>query len=112
MNNYRSSGRSVDIVAPFDVTSGTFLKIGSMCGFCGADASKGDKVALWVQGVFSVTKANSQQWTVGAAIYFDNDQKNFTTSNVSGGIKAGVAVEAVASTTGLTTGKIRLNGSF
>ena len=72
----------------------------------------GDLVALHVVGEYSVDKADSQAWTIGQKVYFDDSAKVFTTAATSGNAAAGVAVEAVAATAGLKTGKIRLNGSF
>lgn len=112
MNTYLGEGKAVYLTAPFAISSGDFLKIGSMCGFAGADAASGAKFALHVEGEYQVTKAGSQAWTEGVKVYFDNDLKVFTTSNVSGGIAAGVAIEAVGSGAGATTGKIRLSAAF
>jgi predicted RecA/RadA family phage recombinase len=113
MKNYLGRGDAVYITAPFAVVSGQPLKVGSMFGFIGANAAAGARVALWVLGEYSVTKVDSQAWTEGALVFFDNDLKNFTTTAaVSGGIKVGVAIENVAATAGLVIGKIRLNGSF
>lgn len=63
----------------------------------------------YVTGVHSVTKADSQAWTAGANVYWDDTAKVFTTTATSNHY-AGNAAEAVASTAGLTTGKVRLNG--
>jgi predicted RecA/RadA family phage recombinase len=112
MKIFIGEGKVVNVTAPFAVVSGQWLKIGSMLGVCGADAAVGKKVALWVEGEYSVTKAGSQAWTEGVKVYFDNDLKVFTTANVSGGIAAGVAIEAVGSGSGETTGKIRLSAAF
>src|SRR4051812_816224 len=107
MKLYRGDGRTVQLTAPYTITSGMWVKIGSLLGIAGAPATTGDKFACWVEGEYEVTKVGSQAWTEGQLVYFDNDLKKFTTSNVSGGIKAGVAVEAVGSGASATTGKIR-----
>lgn len=113
MKNYLGRGDAVYITAPFAVTSGMPLFRGLMFGFCGAAALAGARVALWVQGEYSVTKVDSQAWAEGQAVFFDNDLKNFTTQATSPvSVKVGVAIEAVGSGAGLTVGKIRLNGTF
>jgi predicted RecA/RadA family phage recombinase len=61
--------------------------------------------------VFDLTKAASQAWTVGAAIYWDNTAKVCTTVS-AGNTKIGVAVAAVGNGVGETIGRVRLNGSF
>lgn len=62
-----------------------------------------------VEGVYSVTKADSQAWTAGVKVYWDDTAKNFTTT-VGTNVLVGTAAEAVAATAGLTTGKVRLDG--
>lgn len=108
--NYYGKGDSINVIAPFNVVSGQPLKYGNIFGFCGAPANAGALVALHVVGEWLATKVTSEVWAIGDIIYFDNDLKNFSKTNVSGGIKAGVATEAAAN--GATTGKIRLNGAF
>jgi predicted RecA/RadA family phage recombinase len=60
-------------------------------------------------GVHSVPKADSQAWTEGQVVYLDNTAHVFTTVSTAN-FRAGVAAAAVASTAGLTTGIVRLNG--
>jgi predicted RecA/RadA family phage recombinase len=61
------------------------------------------------EGVHALPKADSQAWTEGAVIYWDNAAKNCTTVSTAN-YRVGVAAAAVASTAGLTTGLVRLNG--
>lgn len=61
------------------------------------------------RGVVSVPKVGSQAWTEGANVYWDDTNKYFTTTATSNQY-AGVAVAAVGSGAGATTGTILLNG--
>lgn len=63
----------------------------------------------YATGVHAVTKADSQAWTSGAVVYWDDTAKVFTTTAGTNKL-VGCAAEAVASTAGLTSGKVRLNG--
>ena len=63
----------------------------------------------YVTGVISHAKAASQAWAEGAIVYWDNSAKNFTTVSTAN-YRAGVAVVAVGSGAGETTGIVRLNG--
>ena len=63
-----------------------------------------------IRGVFSVTKAGSQAWAVGALVYWDDGAKNFTTS-AAGNRLAGHALEATGSDPGETTGVVYLDGA-
>ena len=91
------------------VTAGTPLLIGNLLVIPQETAAQTVSFSGYVTGVHSVTKADSQAWTVGALIYWDDTAKNFTTTSTSN-YRVGTAAEAVASTAGLTTGKVRLNG--
>jgi predicted RecA/RadA family phage recombinase len=111
MKNFLQPGDCIDLVAPAGgVTAGTPLLMGSILVVPTTTAAATVAFVGCVTGVFSVTKADSQAWTVGAKIYWDDTAKNFTTTATSNTL-VGFAVEAVASTAGLTTGKVRLNGT-
>lgn len=112
MKTYRGEGRTVTLTAPYTITSGQWVKIGSILGIAGAPAASGEKFACWVEGEYEVTKVGSQAWAEGVKVYFDNDLKKFTTANVSGGISAGVATKATGAGAGETTSWVRLSGSF
>jgi predicted RecA/RadA family phage recombinase len=111
MKNYVQDGDTIVVSAPYALTSGQGALVGTMFGVARADAANGADVALKTRGVFDLTKAGSQAWTVGAAIYWDNAAKNCTTT-VGTNTKIGVAVAAVGNGAGETIGRMRLNGSF
>jgi predicted RecA/RadA family phage recombinase len=103
-------GDVLDLTAPSGgVTAGICYKIGTLIVLAVTTAAVGEKFAAQTVGVISYAKAASQAWTEGAAVYWDDTAKNFTTT-VGSNTKAGVAVEVVAGGAGDTTGKIRLNG--
>jgi predicted RecA/RadA family phage recombinase len=61
-------------------------------------------------GVIDHAKKNSAEaWAVGDRVYWNDTNKNFTTT-ASGNTLAGVAVAAALNPSG--TGRLRLNGSF
>jgi predicted RecA/RadA family phage recombinase len=104
-------GEVMTYVAPAGgVTVNVPLLIGSLLVIPRNTAAAGALVDVDTTGVFSVTKADSQAWTIGAKIYWDDTAKNFTTTATANTL-VGSAAEAVASTAGLTTGKVRLNGT-
>ena len=109
--NYLGRGDSVNILAPANVIAGQALLVGSaLFGICGADALSGVQVALHTEGEWLVPKATGVAWTVGTLIYWDDAAKNFATTSTSGHTKVGVATEDA--TSGATSGKVRLNGTF
>ncbi|NJO54371.1 MAG: DUF2190 family protein [Bacteroidales bacterium] len=111
MKNYVQPGNTITLVAPYAVASGDGLLVGSIFGVANADAANGAAVEACVVGVLDLKKVGSQAWTVGAKVYWDNTNKQATTTS-SGNTLIGVAVEAVGSGAGETVGRVRLNGSF
>lgn len=108
--NYIQPGDCITLTAPSGgVTSGGVYLFGNLLVVATSTAAEGATFEGCTTGVFSVTKAGSQAWTVGALVYWDNSAKNFTTTSTSN-YRAGCAVAAVGSGAGETTGKVRLNG--
>ncbi|AHD01964.1 DUF2190 family protein [Leisingera methylohalidivorans] len=111
MKNYVQPGNTITLTAPYAVTSGDGLLVGSIFGIASADAALNDPVEAALVGVFDLTKVGSQAWTVGAKVYWDDTNKR-TTSVATSNKLIGVATEAVAGGAGDTIGRVRLNGSF
>lgn len=109
MTNYVQPGACLNFPAPSGgAVSGTAYAFGTIVGVATQDAAEGVSIPFQICGVFSVPKTGSQAWTVGAAVYVTSGSV-FTTS-AGGNTLAGVAVEAVGSGAGETTGKVLING--
>ena len=111
MKNYVQPGNTVTLTAPYVVTSGDGLLVGSIFGIASADTALNDPVETALTGVFDLTKVGSQAWTVGAKGYWDDTNKR-TASVATSNTLIGVATEAVAGGAGDTIGRVRLNASF
>ncbi len=111
MKNYVQPGDTITLTAPYAVTSGDGLLVGSIFGIASRDAALGESVETALTGVFDITKVGSQAWTVGAKVYWDDTNKR-TTSVATSNTLIGVATEAVAGGAGDTIGRVRLNASF
>jgi predicted RecA/RadA family phage recombinase len=112
MKTFIQPGDTVTVAAPANVTAGQLCRVGLLAGVAVTSASSGQPVEILTNGVVDVTKAGSQAWTVGAAIYgVGTTTLVATTATTSGNILLGTAVAAVGSGAGETTGRIRLNGS-
>ncbi|MGR3493308.1 MAG: DUF2190 family protein [Shimia sp.] len=111
MKNYVQPGSTLTLTAPYAVTSGDGLLVGSIFSVAAGDAASGATVEAALTGVFDLTKIGSQAWTVGAKIYWDDTNKRCTTVATDNTL-IGVAVEAVAGGAGDTTGRVRLNAAF
>ena len=111
MKNYVQPGNTITLTAPYAVTSGDGLLVGSVFGIASADAALNDPVEAALTGVFDLTKVGSQAWTAGAKVYWDDTNKR-TTSMATSNTLIGVTTEAVAGGAGDTIGRVRLNASF
>jgi predicted RecA/RadA family phage recombinase len=111
VKNYVQPGNTITLTAPYAVTSGNGLLVGSIFGVASGDAASGETIETVLVGVFDITKVGSQAWTVGAKIYWDDTNKRTTTVSTDNAL-IGVAIEAVASGAGDTIGRVRLNATF
>jgi predicted RecA/RadA family phage recombinase len=111
MKNYVQPGNTITLTAPYAVSSGDGLLVGSIFGIASGDAALSEPVETTLVGVFDLTKVGSQAWTVGAKVYWDDTNKR-TTSVATSNTLIGVATEAVAGGAGDTIGRVRLNASF
>lgn len=109
MKNYVQSGSNVTLAAPYALSSGDGALVGSLFGVAAADAASGADVVLVTEGVFALAKTSAQAWTPGATIYWDDSEKECTTTSTDN-TKIGVALVAAANPS--ATGRVRLNGAF
>lgn len=110
MKNYIAPGLRLTITAGAAYASGAGVLVGSIFGVAEGFIDNGAEGVIVVEGIFDLPKAPSQAWTVGALIYWD--AANARCTNVATGNKLiGVAVLAVGSGAGETTGRVRLNGA-
>ena len=109
MKNYVQKGENLTIAAPYDVTSGAFLKSGLIVGVASGDALSGADCDVVTVGVFDLPKVSTDVFVVGAACFWDDTAK-LITSTTSGNSKVGIAVEARANPSGFA--RVRLNGTF
>jgi len=109
---YIQPGDVLTFTAPTGgVTAGVPVLIGALVVIPTASVAQTLPFSGMITGVHSAPKTDSQAWTEGALVYLDNTNHLFSTTATVGFFRAGVAVEAVASTAGLVTGKVRLDGS-
>jgi predicted RecA/RadA family phage recombinase len=105
--NYVQPGKTVTVVAPYDVLSGAGVKVGSLFGIAQHDAVSGAEVEIDTQGVWDIAKVSAQAWaSVGLPIYWDNTDKVCTTTastNLCIGLNLATAANPSA------TGRVRLN---
>ena len=109
MKNFVLEGKTLTLLAPYALTSGQGLLVGSIFGVASADAAISTEVEAVLEGVFTLTKATGAAWTVGALIYWDNVARNCTTVLTSNKL---IGVAQAAALIGDTVGNVRLNAAF
>lgn len=111
MKNFIARGDVLTLPTAAAVASGAGVLIGSIFGVAANDAAAGEEVVLNVVGLFELPKTESQAWTAGDAVYWD-DAASEATTVATGNTLIGVATAAVAGGATDTIGKVRLNGTF
>lgn len=97
MKNQTQRGRTITVVAPYAVTAGDGVQVGtSIFGVASHDAASGANLELQLDGAFGLKALSTDTPAQGAILYWDNTNKQLTTT-ASTHIKAGVALEAKAS---------------
>jgi predicted RecA/RadA family phage recombinase len=111
MRNFVQDGDVLTLTAPSGgVVAGQLYVIGNIPVVATHDAAVGAPFTGMTSGVFDLAKVGSQAWTVGARINWNAATGVATTATTTGFFPIGVAVAAVGSGAGETTGRVRLNG--
>jgi predicted RecA/RadA family phage recombinase len=103
MRNFVQAGDTVNVPAPYDVTSGNGVRIGALFGVAVTDAVQGESVPIKTAGVFDLPKNTNNAFSVGENVFWDPVNR-FCASE--GTLNIGVAVEEVAP--GTATVRVRL----
>lgn len=106
MKNFIQPGDVMTVTAPYNVSSGDGVLVGSLFGIAAFSALSGADVEINTEGVYDLAKTSAQAWTAGALIYWDNNGRVATT--VSTGNKL-IGVAAKAADNPSATGAVRLN---
>jgi predicted RecA/RadA family phage recombinase len=107
--NFIQPGEVVTVAAPTGgVASGAGVLTGSLFGVTAYGAVEGADVEVATCGVWDLPKAASVTPGVGAKVYWDNTNKNVTTT-ASGNSLIGVATKAALA--GDATVRVRLDGT-
>jgi len=106
MPGFIQPGRHITIAAsPVAVAANVGLLVGFMFGVTQAAAAQNEQVVIDTMGVHELAKAGAQAWTQGAKIYWDNTNKNCTTTATANTL---IGVAASAALAADTVGAVRL----
>jgi predicted RecA/RadA family phage recombinase len=111
VKNYVQEGESLNLIAPYAVSSGGGALIGATFGVASTDLASGEEGAFQLEGVYSLAKATgaSTGGAQGAKAYFIASTKLVTAAS-SGNTLIGVFAATCADAD--ATCAVRLNGSF
>jgi predicted RecA/RadA family phage recombinase len=107
--NYIQPGKTITLTAPYQRNTGEGALVGSIFGVALATVANGASGEFATVGVWELAKTNAEAWSAGALIYWDDTNKETTTTATSNKL-IGAAVAAAGNPSG--TGKVRLNGAF
>lgn len=108
MRNYVQDGDILTLTAPYAVSSGGGVLVGTnLFGIAANDIANGENGEVKTRGVFDITALSTDTGSPGAIWYWDNTNKRVTTTS-SGNTKIGVGVATKSS--GATTARVRLHG--
>lgn len=110
MKNFVSQGATLEITAAADIASGDGVLTGSLFGVAAGDIANGATGIVNLTGVYDLPKKDTQAWTVGVKVYWDDTNKHCTTA-ASGNTLIGAAVLAVGAGAAEVIGRVRLNGT-
>jgi len=93
--NFIQTGNTITLAAPYAVSSGNGLLVGSIFGVASSDVANGADVEATVTGVFVLAKTSAQAWSQGDKVYWDDTAKECT-AVAAGNVLIGVAVSDAA----------------
>jgi predicted RecA/RadA family phage recombinase len=111
MQNYVQKGDTLTVTAPYALSAGDGCKVGAMFGIACGDYAEAAEAEIAVVGVFDITALSTDTASGSTLVsaYWDDTNKRVTTTS-STHLKIGTIV--AAKTSGQTTARVRLNGSF
>ena len=107
--NFIQEGDILDLLAPYDRTSGQGMQVGQIFAVALGTALSAAAIRGKTSGVWLLTKVGSQAWAVGDKVYWDDGNKRCTTV-ATAGMLIGVATTIAGSGSTVVTGYVRLNG--
>lgn len=108
MKNFVQPGETITQIAPAAVSSGDGVLVGTIFGVAQYSAASGAEVELARRGVFDLPKKAAEAITAGAKVYWNNTNKEITTT-ASGAILVGAAVLAAGASD--ATARVLLDGT-
>jgi predicted RecA/RadA family phage recombinase len=107
MKNFVQGGEVITVAAPYALTSGQGVLVGSLFGVAAFDAANGANVEIATEGVFDVTALTADTGAQGTKMYWDNTNRRLTVT-ASGNTLVGALLVAKGGSD--TTARVYLDG--
>lgn len=107
MKNFIKPGDTLTLTAPYNVSSGGGMLVGSIFGVATETVLSGANVEAALDGVYDLAKTTGEAWTQGAVLYWNDTTKALTTT-ASTNKRVGYA--AAAALSGDTIGRAYIPG--
>lgn len=107
MKNFKQSGHTLTLVAPYAVASGGGALVGNLFGVAVNATASGAAGEFITDGVFELPALASDTFDQGQRLYWDNTNKRLTEAT-TGNYPVGTATAAKAAAVALAT--VRLDG--
>ena len=95
MKNFVQPGDSINVTAPYAVSSGQGVLVGGLFGVAAFDAALSTTLEIQTEGVFDLTKEPALAIAQGARVFWDNTNRRVTTTS-NGNFPIGAATVAAA----------------
>jgi predicted RecA/RadA family phage recombinase len=102
MKNKQSDGRTLTLIAPYDVASGAGLKVGGIFAVAICAALLGEAVAAKREGAVALAALSSDTASVGDPAYWDDDARRITTTSTGNTLVGSFYVAKLGSETTAT----------
>lgn len=109
MKNFVQSGDAITVTAPYAVSSGQGVLVGSLFGVATCDAANGASVEIVPEGVFDITALTADTGTAGTKMYWDDTNRRLTTTATSNTLVGVLTLDKGGSD---TTARVYLDGSI
>ena len=95
MRNYKQEGDIVTLIAPYAVSPGDGVLVGTLFGVALTSAALGANVETLREGVLSIAKPSTEVWATGDLVYWNNTTR-LATKVGAGAVQIGAATEPAA----------------
>lgn len=107
MKNFIQPGAVITVTAPYSVTSGQGVKVGTLFGIAANSAAQGTPVEIKREGVFDIAAVTADTPVQGTKVYWDDTARKITTTATNNTLVGAVTADKSGS---VSTASVLLDG--